>query len=150
MAVDISPEGLRRARTHAKRSGARVRWLVGDLASPCKLGRVNVWHDRAVFHFMVRDEDRANYLENVRRALVPGGIAIVATFAPEGPTTCSGLPVRRYSGPELGRMFGRSFRRLEFRRERHRTPWMSVQPFSYAVFRRTAPEPRARRGGARS
>ncbi len=138
IALDISRAALDRARAHAEQVGARVTWLVRDLARPCRLGPVDLWHDRAVYHFMVRDRDRTTYLENVRRALVPGGIAVVASFAPDGPSTCSGLPVRRYSGRELAGSFGSGFRLLATRRERHRTPWRAVQPFTYVVLRRTS------------
>jgi SAM-dependent methyltransferase len=134
--VDISSKGLARARRRLGTSGPRIRWLRRDLAIPTSLGPCEVWHDRAVFHFLVRRSERVAYLENLKKALVPGGVAIIATFAPDGPAVCSGLSVHRYAPAELAEEFGNEFELIGHRRERHRTPWGAVQPFAYAVLRR--------------
>ncbi len=131
--VDVSGAALRRAEARAPTSAPKIRWLRRDLTGGGHLGRFDVWHDRAVFHFLTRPEDREAYRRNVQRSLVPGGIAIVATFAPHGPSSCSGLPVRRYSPSTLSSAFGPAFTLKEFRREQHRTPWGTTQPFVYAV-----------------
>lgn len=136
--ADISGEALRRARSHAPHSAAKIRWLRRDLTRPGPLGRFDLWHDRAVFHFLVLPEDRAAYRQNVERSLVPGGVAIIATFTSHGPTTCSGLPVQRYSALTLGRTWGPAFTLEASRQERHVTPWGTIQPFVYAVLRRVA------------
>ena len=97
--------------------------------------RFGLWHDRAVFHFLVTDADRARYLGTLRRALAPGGALIVGTFAADGPETCSGLPVQRYSAEELSASLGESFEPLESRREEHITPRGAVQAFTWVAGR---------------
>ena len=93
------------------------------------------WHDRAVFHFMVDDHDRQDYVELVRRAVEPGGVVVVATFALDGPATCSGLATARYDAHGLARAFGELFRLEHSEREEHVTPWGAVQPFTWVVLR---------------
>lgn len=147
--VDISASALRRARGRLGPSARRVRWIVGDVTTRPSLGRFDVWHDRAVLHFLTSPRDRARYGALLRRTLVPGGILLIATFALDGPETCSGLPVERYDAAKLSSMLGPSFALVESTREVHRTPWGADQPFTYAVFRRgtsdTGPKPSGRR-----
>jgi len=94
-----------------------------------------VWHDRAVFHFLTEPEKKRRYMETMRRALHADGTAVVGTFADDGPTHCSGLPVSRYSAGELDDVFSASFTPIEHLREEHVTPNGIVQPFTWAVFR---------------
>jgi len=94
-----------------------------------------LWHDRAVLHFLVDEVGRDRYLETLRRALAPGGALIVGTFAADGPETCSGLPVRRYSVDELVDALGDGFELVESRREEHVTPRGAVQPFTWVAGR---------------
>jgi hypothetical protein len=91
----------------------------------------DVWHDRAVFHFLTEPAQRAAYVAQVRRAVRPGGHVIVAAFGPDGPLQCSGLPVRRYAAGELHAEFGGAFELLEHVSEAHRTPGGAVQQFVY-------------------
>jgi SAM-dependent methyltransferase len=135
--VDVSQEALRRARSRLPRSARSIRWRQADLTTECRLGRLNLWHDRAVFHFLTHELARNAYLKNLERSLEAGGIAIVATFARDGPSTCSGLPVQRYSSGILARTFGPRFKLQLARRERHRTPWGTIQPFVYSVLQKT-------------
>lgn len=95
----------------------------------------DVWHDRAAFHFLVAESDRAAYLSRLARALKPGGHAVIATFAPDGPERCSGLPVRRYDADALKDTLGADFRLMSTRRHEHVTPWGALQPFQFSVFR---------------
>ena len=133
VAVDISPAAL-----------ARIRERVGDrpeltlVAVDARHFRadepVAVWHDRAVFHFLIDEADRSAYVESLRASLAPGGQVIVATFAPDGPESCSGLPVRRYDAEGLARALGfpvECIRRSE--RRVHVTPWGTEQPFTVVV-----------------
>ena len=109
----------------------------GD-ARTLKLDRpVDLWHDRAVLHFLTAEEDRLAYLESLRQALRPGGHAVFATFALEGPEECSGLPVRRYSAETLGRTLGVDYRLIRSLDRTHVTPTNKGQHFTYAVFQRT-------------
>jgi hypothetical protein len=90
-----------------------------------------LWHDRAVFHFLVNPDDRTRYLSTLRSALRDNGCVILATFAPDGPDRCSGLPVARYSAPDLSGLLGTSFELLATRSEQHLTPRGSRQPFTW-------------------
>jgi SAM-dependent methyltransferase len=95
----------------------------------------DVWHDRAVFHFLTDEGDRRRYVEQVQRAVRPGGLVIIATFADDGPLRCSGLEVARYSPAQLHAEFGAPIELIESHRELHTTPSGSVQAFTYGVFR---------------
>jgi hypothetical protein len=94
-----------------------------------------LWHDRAVFHFLVDAADRERYVATMRRALVPGGAVVVGTFAADGPKTCSGLPVRRYSAGHLAAALGEELELVATRRETHVTPRGAVQPFTRVAAR---------------
>src|SRR5262245_26107325 len=89
---------------------------------------MDVWHDRAVFHFLTSADDRTKYRAHLRRTLKVRGTAIVATFAPDGPARCSGLPVVRYSADTLAAELGDEFRLVEAKPYRHRTPWGAISP----------------------
>lgn len=95
-----------------------------------------IWHDRAVLHFLIDDADRARYRDLVASTVESGGAAIIATFAPDGPESCSGLPVRRADAADLGELLGPVFDIVEHRRDVHTTPWGTEQPFTWIVARR--------------
>lgn len=134
--VDVAAAALAKARERLGERADRVRWVVADLLAWTPDAIFDVWHDRAVFHFMTRPEERAAYLGAMRRALEPGGHAIIATFASNGPEKCSGLPVRRYEPDELAAELGPAFRLVESVREEHATPAGKTQAFQYSLFRR--------------
>ena len=97
----------------------------------------DVWHDRATFHFLTQESDRAGYVARLTRALKPGGHAIIATFAPDGPDRCSGLPVVRYRTHGVSAAYlGDDFELAETLRHEHSTPWGSAQSFQFSLFRR--------------
>lgn len=102
--------------------------------------RYDLWHDRAVFHFLVDPIDRGTYLRALHSAIRPGGSVIMATFASDGPEYCSGLPVARYSSAALVRTLGPDFRVIEDLRDRHVTPAGVEQPFTWVVARHTGPD----------
>lgn len=134
--LDISAKALDVCRARLGARAARVSWLVADaLEHPFDAGSVDVWHDRAVFHFLTEPQQREAYVAQVMRALKPGGFAIVGTFGPLGPTQCSGLPVTRYSSEELHDQFGATFRLLDHSTSVHTTPWGSTQQFVYCFCR---------------
>ena len=95
----------------------------------------NIWHDRAAFHFLTEEKDRAAYIARLNRALKVGGHAIIATFAMDGPETCSGLPVMRYDAARLGQALGHTLKPVHTRRQEHATPWGSQQIFQFSIFR---------------
>jgi len=113
----------------------RVTWLVQDLLDWRPQRRYDLWHDRATFHFLVDEDDRRQYRAVLSEALAPGGTVIVGTFAADGPTHCSGLPVTRYDPVELADALGSGFDVLATMREDHRTPTGAVQPFSWVMVR---------------
>ena len=130
--LDVSATALDVARARLGERAGAVDWLRGDVATfPFPRCHFDVWHDRAVFHFLTDPKDRAAYVGQVARAVKPGGHVIVATFGPEGPTKCSGLDVVRYGPDALHDEFGPSFRVLEHLTEMHQTPTGATQQFTY-------------------
>jgi len=134
--ADISAAAIERGKAELGGAADRITWLVADLRSHAFERRYDLWHDRAAFHFMVDDEDRDSYLGVMRAAIRPAGHLILATFGPEGPTECSGLPTRRYGADELVDLLSDSFRPLGTRLVEHRTPSGSKQQFLFAHLRR--------------
>lgn len=130
--LDISAAALDVARLRLQERAERVHWIVGDITQVVLPARAyDIWHDRAVFHFLTEPAQREAYVERVRKAVRPGGHVIVAAFGPDGPTQCSGLPVMRYAPDQLHAQFGGAFELLEHLTEAHRTPAGSVQQFVY-------------------
>jgi SAM-dependent methyltransferase len=134
--ADLAGASLQAARARLGPRAERVRWLVAD-ARTLRLARpVDLWHDRAVFHFMTSPADQAGYLTSLREAVRVGGHAVLATFAREGPPSCSGLPVERYDAAGLARRLGGEFELLRSLETVHTTPRGQAQPFTYGLFRR--------------
>jgi SAM-dependent methyltransferase len=137
--LDIAPAGLAVARERLGARASLVTWVAADvLEAPLHSSAYAVWHDRAVFHFLTAAADRTRYVEQVRRAVRPGGFVIVASFGTDGPTRCSGLEVVRYSPETMHAEFGSGFRLLESVSEEHRTPTGSTQAFVYCLCRMEA------------
>jgi SAM-dependent methyltransferase len=129
IAVDANKKRLGFASEH-------VRWIVTDITkTKLESCAYDVWHDRAVFHFLTASEERLAYVRQVANAVKPGGHVIVSTFGPEGPTNCSGLDVVRYDAESLHREFGVRFRLLQSSKELHRTPFDTIQQFLYCFCR---------------
>jgi len=135
--LDLSAAALRAARQRLGARAESVQWIEGDVTR-VRLpdAAYALWHDRAVFHFLIEAEDRARYLMQLYRALVADGQVLMATFAPDGPTRCSGLPVKQYSAATLTAELGEKFELVDERREAHVTPGGQVQRFQYCRFRR--------------
>lgn len=135
--LDVSASALAAAR---KRLGSRadaVQWIEADVTQfDFPWHAFDLWHDRAVFHFLTAPEQRQAYVKAMLQAVKPGGLAIVATFADDGPNHCSGLPVMRYSASTLQAELGNLFTLLGHEKEEHHTPSGSVQKFVYCVFRK--------------
>lgn len=134
--ADISAEALRRARAELGDEAERVSWIEADVRGHDFGRRYDLWHDRALLHFMVAERDRLAYLDCLRRTVAPGGHVVLATFGPVGPTRCSGLDVRRYGADELAALLGDEFRLASSRLVVHRTPAGVEQQFQYARLRR--------------
>jgi SAM-dependent methyltransferase len=134
--ADVSAEALRQARAELGAVGARVQWVEADLREHDFGRRFDLWHDRAVLQFMVAEEDRAAYLDCLRRSVAPGGQVVLAGFGPDGPTRCSGLEVRRYGAGDLAALLGDGFRLATSKLVVHRTPAGVEQQFQYARLQR--------------
>lgn len=132
--LDIAHGGIKRARARMGIQARQVTWIEQDVTTFRPEQQYDIWHDRAVFHFLVSDEDRARYLEVMYKALKPNGQAIIATFAENGPDECSGLDVIRYSADSLNAEVGDSLHLVETRTEEHRTPVGGIQQFIYCRF----------------
>jgi 2-polyprenyl-3-methyl-5-hydroxy-6-metoxy-1,4-benzoquinol methylase len=130
--LDLSSTALAVAKERLGDKADQVNWLCGDVTTfAFSRQGCDVWHDRAVFHFLTDVKDRAEYVRQVAHAVKPGGHVIVATFGPEGPTQCSGLDVVRYDPSALHDEFGPSFQLVKHLTELHRTPAGSIQQFTY-------------------
>lgn len=130
--LDLSASALEATRRRLP-ADVPVSWVEADVLVWEPERRFDLWHDRAVFHFLVAASDRERYVATMRRAVAPGGRVIVGAFAEDGPELCSGLPVCRYSGASLGAALGDAFELQETRRERHVTPRGAVQPFTWVA-----------------
>jgi SAM-dependent methyltransferase len=134
--LDISAAALDIAALRLGRRASEVRWIVADVTEWEPSRRFDIWHDRAAFHFLLDPVDRAAYVARLKAALAPGGHAIIATFAADGPDTCSGLPVRRYDAAGLATELGAEFTLMDSRLHDHVTPWNSSQRFQFSVFQK--------------
>lgn len=137
--LDLSAAALQAAQARLGECARTVQWLEADvLEAALPAQAYDLWHDRAVFHFLTREDERQAYVRQVLHAVRPQGHVIVATFAEDGPTQCSGLPVMRYSAAELHAQFGPAFALLAQSRETHHTPNGAVQQFVYCYCRLAA------------
>lgn len=134
--LDLSGAALAQSRSRLGGREGAVEWFEADVTSFQPPHRFGVWHDRAVLHFLTAAEDRRGYVAALQRTLLPGGVAVISTFAVDGPPKCSGLEVMRYDESSIQAELGSGFQLQEVRREAHLTPWQSEQRFIYFRFRR--------------
>jgi SAM-dependent methyltransferase len=134
--LDISETALSKARLRLGERAGSVEWITADITEAQTLGTFDVWHDRAVFHFLTDPEDRRRYVELAGRTVRSGGHLVIASFADDGPRRCSGLDVCRYNAESMARELGEGFSLVRQARETHTTPSGSSQAFFYGVFRR--------------
>ncbi len=135
-ALDLSAAALAHAQGALGDRAADVEWYVGDVTTVAlPAAAFDVWHDRAVFHFLTEAADRARYVAQIAHALRPGGHVVLATFALDGPLRCSGLPVERYDAARLQAALGPAFALRTEVHARHQTPWGSEQAFCHATLR---------------
>ena len=134
--LDISQGAIDVTRSRLGSAADQVRWIAADITEVELEPRAyDLWHDRAVFHFLTVPEQRTAYIRQVACSVRPGGHVIVSAFGPQGPTKCSGLEVVRYDAESLHREFGVSFRLIESSTELHRTPFDTTQQFLYCYCR---------------
>lgn len=134
--LDIAAAPMARARQRLGKAADKVCWIVADITQWRPYRSWDIWHDRAVFHFLTAREQQDAYVAALVAATRPGATVIVATFALDGPDKCSGLPVQRYSPASLADRLGSTFALRESAAEVHKTPWSTEQRFSYAVLTR--------------
>jgi SAM-dependent methyltransferase len=135
--LDVSGKALERSRERLGDRAAAVQWIESDVTAFEPSRRYEVWHDRAVFHFLTDPVERAKYIDVLERALLPGGHLLLATFGPEGPERCSGLPVQRYDIGALKQLFSDCFELRSHELDVHQTPSGSAQQFLYSWWQRT-------------
>ena len=134
--LDVSQIAIDVTKRRLGTASERVQWIVADVTNAEFAPQgYDVWHDRAVFHFLTAADERLAYVRQVANAVKPGGYVLVSTFGAEGPTTCSGLDVVCYDAQSLHREFGVRFRLLESCEELHRTPFGTNQQFLYCLCR---------------
>jgi EEF1A lysine methyltransferase 2 len=139
-AVDISDVALEKAKTFLnKEQATQVKWLVDDITNPSDLlhlQNIAVWHDRAVFHFLTEEQHRQTYHSLLQKIVMPGGFVIMAAFAMNGATKCSGLPVQRYSAESLSDFLGKEFTLIESLDYTYQMPSGDLRPYVYARFQK--------------
>jgi 2-polyprenyl-3-methyl-5-hydroxy-6-metoxy-1,4-benzoquinol methylase len=134
--LDISQTAIDVARKRLGAKGAKVAWYCSDITTATlPESYFDVWHDRAVFHFLTNEEDRQKYVRQVMRSVKHGGHVIISTFGPEGPEKCSGLDVVKYDAGSLHTEFGKTFQLIESSTEIHQTPFGTTQQFLYCYCR---------------
>lgn len=133
--LDIAAPALAAAQARLGDKANAVAWEIADITAWQPPRRYDIWHDRAVFHFLTEPQQRADYFRTLGEGLAPGGLAIIATFALDGPEKCSGLAVERYDADKLARAFGPKFKLEANWREEHLTPWGAAQAFTWCVLR---------------
>jgi 2-polyprenyl-3-methyl-5-hydroxy-6-metoxy-1,4-benzoquinol methylase len=135
--LDLSAAALDTARKRLDQRAKEIKWIEADITNAdLPYHAYDIWHDRAVFHFLTSTEQRRAYVDAVMRSVKPGGHVIVATFAEDGPMQCSGLPIVRYSAGELHAEFGAAFTLLQHEKEEHHTPFGTTQKFVYCYCRK--------------
>lgn len=135
--LDLAPEALDSAKRRLGAKAPRVQWLAGDVTqAELPTAAYDFWHDRAVLHFLTENPQVAAYSRVAAQAVRPGGIAVIAGFAPDGPERCSGVPVARRSAADIAACLGTDFELIGTDTEQHRTPGGALQSFAYAILQR--------------
>ena len=133
--LDVSLTALNRAKKRLGDRANEVKWIVSDLREFETNDRYDIWHDRAVLHFLTKEDDIKKYGEVVRKLLKPNGYSIISTFSENGPKKCSGLDIKQYSEDSMKKLFS-DFEHIKSFEEEHTTPWNASQIFLYSIFRK--------------
>ena len=133
--LDVAEAAIRSSQYRLGPAAKNIQWLTGDVTKVSLPPRAyDVWHDRAVFHFLAQPEQRSAYVRQLASSLKIGGHVVIATFGPDGPETCSGLATRRYDAQALQRELGQNFRMVKSSAVEHQTPFGTMQQFLYCHF----------------
>ncbi len=137
--LDISAAALGQSKKRLAEKSGQIVWMEADiLKANLPQNTFDLWHDRAVFHFLTNLEEQKSYLNALKQSLKAGGFAVMASFSLEGPPKCSGLEVMRYSPETLSKKLGPAFSILKTAEEHHRTPFDTCQAFIYCLFKKTS------------
>jgi 2-polyprenyl-3-methyl-5-hydroxy-6-metoxy-1,4-benzoquinol methylase len=136
--LDIASEAIALAQDRIGNGKVSVKWIVSDVTKWQPNDHYDIWHDRAVFHFLTEFEDQMAYIVRLKHALKRSGFLVIGTFALDGPEKCSGLPVMRHDFHSLQNLFGEAFRLIETRKHDHQTPFQTIQHFQYSIFQHIA------------
>lgn len=139
--LDIADSAISRSKARLAERAASIRWITGDITRWQPERQYDIWHDRAVFHFLTNPGDRIAYRSALETAVRPGGVVVIATFALDGPAACSGLAVERYAPETLAAQLGPRFQLTASRPVRHRTPTGALQSFQFSRFTRLTGDP---------
>ena len=134
--LDIATSAIAAAKGGSGDAGESVRWIDGDVLGWKPDRTYDVWHDRALFHFLTEPEELVSYVRALWAGTHEGSLVILATFALDGPERCSGLPVRRYDAEAMAAELGQDFALVEAWRQAHVTPWGATQRFQWCAFSR--------------
>ncbi|MGA9591091.1 MAG: class I SAM-dependent methyltransferase [Salegentibacter sp.] len=134
--LDVSVKALERAQNRLGEKAETVKWITADISEYISEEKYDVWHDRAALHFLIKEDEVQKYLQNLRNSVKSNGFVILGTFSENGPTRCSGLPIRQYSQQDLKQLLKDSFTPLKCLSEDHITPGGSTQNFNYCSFRK--------------
>lgn len=135
--LDISAKALKRAKERLQQKADMVNWIECDIREFDSEDRYDIWHDRALLHFLTSEEDIRNYMELIRKYVKDGGYLIISSFSTKGPMMCSGLDTRQYSEESMKKLFSDGFEHIKSFEEEHLTPHKTSQIFIYNVFRKT-------------
>lgn len=136
--LDISAAALERAKNRLGKKAEQIKWIVADAADFLPKEKYDVWHDRAAFHFLTKDEEVSRYVKTARENINAGGLFFIGTFSENGPKKCSGIDIRQYSEVTMTATFGEFFDKKECFITEHQTPFNTVQNFIFAVFERNS------------
>lgn len=136
--LDVSAKALEHSQQRLGADALQVTWIIADVTLIDSPGEFDLWHDRAIFHFLTDQAERQAYIRLAEATVRPGGLLIVGVFADDGPTRCSGLEVCRYSKESLSSEFSHAFRVIEVHPHHHLTPSQKHQSFIYTVFQRNS------------
>lgn len=134
--VDISEKAIERAKERLGEKADEVNWIVADVSKFQPERQYDLWHDRAVFHFLTEESQIENYLSSVKDAVKPGGFVVMGTFSENGPTKCSGLEIKQYSISQMQDLFSEGFSTLSCKNIDHQTPSGGMQNFTFCSFRK--------------
>ncbi|MDP2926403.1 MAG: class I SAM-dependent methyltransferase [Nanoarchaeota archaeon] len=134
--LDISLKALEKSKQRLNEKSKTINWINSDIKEFKTNEKFDIWHDRALFHFLISEEDIKKYIESVNRFLKPAGYLIIATFSLKGPKKCSGLDTKQYSEDSIRKIFNKGFEYIKSFEEIHNTPFNTTQSFIWNVFKK--------------